>query len=61
MHQNHGKLACILKVLKDTQNYYILLNLKESLLSLRAERPKKFSDISLANRFQGPNISPFSM
>lgn len=61
MHQSYGKLACTLKVLRHTQNYCILLNLKENLLSLGAEIPNKFLAGSLATRFQGTNISPFSV
>lgn len=39
----------------------MLLNLKESLPSLGAEISNKFLDGSLTTRFQGANISPFSM
>lgn len=60
MHQSHRKLACTLKVLRDTENSCILLSLRE-FFSLGAEIPSKFLDGSLATRFQGVNISPFSM
>lgn len=58
MHQSNGKLACTLKVLRDTQNSCILLNLKETLLSLGPEIPNKFLDGSLAATSQGTN-KPF--